>query len=95
MATGLRDELPDIPGLAERWARDVLHCPYCHGWEVRDRRLGVLGGTPDAVRIVAGRVKQVIVEDDRLSGTALDDGRTSCPGVWVAGNVTSPRAVSV
>jgi thioredoxin reductase len=50
VATGLRDELPEIPGLAERWARDVLHCPYCHGWEVRDRQLGVLGGSPDAVR---------------------------------------------
>jgi thioredoxin reductase len=50
VTTGLRDELPDIPGLRDRWARDVLHCPYCHGHEVRDRRLGVLGGTPDAVR---------------------------------------------
>ena len=37
VATGLRDELPDIPGLADRWARDVLHCPYRHGWEVRDQ----------------------------------------------------------
>jgi thioredoxin reductase len=50
VATGLRDELPDIPGLRERWARDVLHCPYCHGFEVRDRKLGVLGGSPTAVR---------------------------------------------
>jgi len=50
VATGLRDELPDIPGLRDRWARDVLHCPYCHGHEVRDRRLGVIGGSPGAVR---------------------------------------------
>jgi thioredoxin reductase len=50
VTTGLRDELPDIPGLRERWARDVLHCPYCHGYEVRDRKLGVLGGTPGSVR---------------------------------------------
>ena len=50
VATGLRDEIPDIPGLRERWARDVLHCPYCHGFEVRDRKLGVLGGSPAAVR---------------------------------------------
>ena len=50
VATGLRDEMPDIPGLRERWARDVLHCPYCHGFEVRDRKLGVLGGSPAAVR---------------------------------------------
>lgn len=45
-ATGLRDELPGIPGLAERWGATVLHCPYCHGWEVRDRRLGVLAASP-------------------------------------------------
>ena len=50
VTTGLRDELPDIPGLRDRWARDVLHCPYCHGHEVRDRRLGVLGGSLGAVR---------------------------------------------
>jgi thioredoxin reductase len=49
VATGLRDELPDIPGVRERWGRDLLHCPYCHGWEVRDQPLGVLGGTPEAV----------------------------------------------
>ena len=50
VTTGLRDELPDLPGLRERWAIDVLHCPYCHGYEVRDRRLGVLGGSASAVR---------------------------------------------
>jgi thioredoxin reductase len=50
VTTGLRDEVPDIPGLRERWARDVLHCPYCHGHEVADRRLGVLGGAPGSVR---------------------------------------------
>jgi thioredoxin reductase len=50
VATGLRDELPDIPGVRERWGRDLLHCPYCHGYEVRDQPLGVLGGTSDAVQ---------------------------------------------
>ena len=50
VTTGLRDELPDIPGLAARWARDVLHCSYCHGHEVRDQQLGVIGGTPGAAR---------------------------------------------
>ena len=43
IATGARDELPDIPGVAERWGRDFLHCPYCHGWEVRDQPIAVLG----------------------------------------------------
>lgn len=112
IATGLRDELPDIPGLRERWAKDVLHCPYCHGWEVRDRRLGVLTdgssetvkyaqivrqwsdeiavfapvaslSPPDRARlaargiaIVEGEVAQVRVEDDRLVGVAMADGRT-------------------
>jgi thioredoxin reductase len=47
VASGLRDELPDIAGLRDRWARDVLHCPYCHGYEVRDQRLGILWGTPE------------------------------------------------
>jgi thioredoxin reductase len=46
VATGLVDELPDVPGLAERWGRDVLHCPYCHGYEVRDRAIGVLATGP-------------------------------------------------
>jgi thioredoxin reductase len=50
VATGVRDELPEIPGVRQRWGRDVLHCPYCHGWEVSDQQLGVLGTHPDAVQ---------------------------------------------
>jgi thioredoxin reductase len=46
IATGLGDELPEIPWVRERWGRDLLHCPYCHGWEVRDQPLGVLGTLP-------------------------------------------------
>jgi thioredoxin reductase len=42
LATGVIDELPEIPGLRERWGTTVLHCPYCHGYEVADGRLGVL-----------------------------------------------------
>jgi thioredoxin reductase len=111
VATGLRDELPDIPGLAERWGNDVLHCPYCHGHEVADQPLGVLGATPESVRyaqivrqwsndvilviaegvltdeqrtqlhartigVVEGEVQQVRVEEDRLHGVQMDDGRT-------------------
>jgi thioredoxin reductase len=49
VTTGLRDDIPDIPGVRERWGRDLLHCPYCHGYEVRDQPLGVLGGTPEAI----------------------------------------------
>jgi thioredoxin reductase len=50
VTTGVRDELPDIPGVHERWGRDLLHCPYCHGWEVRDQPLAVLGTQPGAVQ---------------------------------------------
>jgi thioredoxin reductase len=110
LATGARDELPEIPGVRERWGQDFLHCPYCHGWEVRDEPLGVLGTGPAAVehaqlvrqwsadvaffvhsydlsateqreleargvRIVRGEVARLVVEDDRLSGIELADGR--------------------
>ena len=49
VATGLVDELPDIPGLRDRWGRDVVHCPYCHGWEARDQAIGVLATGPLSV----------------------------------------------
>jgi thioredoxin reductase len=49
VASGLVDELPDVPGVRERWGRDVVHCPYCHGWEVRDRAVGVLSSGPMSV----------------------------------------------
>ncbi len=48
LTTGLVDVLPDIPGVVQRWGRDVLHCPFCHGWEVRDRAVGVIGTGPMA-----------------------------------------------
>ncbi|WP_431904062.1 NAD(P)/FAD-dependent oxidoreductase [Nonomuraea sp. bgisy101] len=110
VATGVRDELPDIPGVRERWGRDLLHCPYCHGWEVRDQALGVLGTRPGSVEhallvrqwshdvvyfahtgaladaertrleavgipVVPGEVARLVVEDDRLAGVELADGR--------------------
>jgi thioredoxin reductase len=49
VATGVTDQVPDLPGVRERWGRDLLHCPYCHGWEVRDEPLGVLGSNPGSI----------------------------------------------
>ncbi|GIE98594.1 NAD(P)/FAD-dependent oxidoreductase [Paractinoplanes rishiriensis] len=49
VTTGLVDEIPDVPGLRERWGRDVVHCPYCHGWEIRDQAIGVLASGPMSV----------------------------------------------
>ena len=49
VTTGLVDVLPEVTGLRDRWGRDVVHCPYCHGFEVRDQRLVVLASTPMSV----------------------------------------------
>ncbi|MEV4560331.1 FAD-dependent oxidoreductase [Kitasatospora sp. NPDC049285] len=50
LTTGITDGLPEVPGVAERFGRQIVHCPYCHGWEVRDRRIAVLAThTPVAV----------------------------------------------
>lgn len=49
LASGVTDELPDIPGLAERWGRQVFHCPYCHGYELDKGNIGVLASSPLAI----------------------------------------------
>ncbi|MBS1063664.1 NAD(P)/FAD-dependent oxidoreductase [Gluconobacter wancherniae] len=49
LATGVSDTLPDIPGVAERWGKTVLHCPYCHGYEVRNHKLGIIATNPMSV----------------------------------------------
>jgi thioredoxin reductase len=53
LATGLADTLPDIPGMKERWGSTVLHCPYCHGYEVRDHALGIIANHPMAAHQAA------------------------------------------
>jgi thioredoxin reductase len=110
IATGAIDDLPTTPGLGERWGDDFLHCPYCHGWEVRDQPLGLLATGPASVehaqlvrqwsddlvffahtyeltasereqleargiRTIGGEVKELVIEDDRLRGLILADGR--------------------
>ncbi|MGP4022283.1 NAD(P)/FAD-dependent oxidoreductase [Actinomadura sp. 3N407] len=52
VTTGVTDVLPDVPGLLERWGREVQMCPYCHGWEVRDKRIVVLATSPQSVHQV-------------------------------------------
>lgn len=46
VTSGIGDDLPEIAGASQRWGRDLLHCPYCHGWEVRDEAIGVIGWSP-------------------------------------------------
>ena len=53
LATGVVDELPEVPGLAERWGQTIFHCPYCHGYELDKGRLGVLATGPLSLHQVA------------------------------------------
>ncbi len=85
VAGGVVDELPDVPGLAERWGRDVLHCPYCHGWEVRDRAIAVLATSPlaahhgllfrqlsdDVVMVLADGVELPDADSERLAARGV------------------------
>ncbi|MEU6065255.1 NAD(P)/FAD-dependent oxidoreductase [Streptomyces sp. NPDC047082] len=89
VATGLKDELPPVKGLAERFGRDVVHCPYCHGWEVRDRAFGVLATTPMSVHqalMVTQWSKDVTLFLHRVAGSELaedDLRRLAAAGVAV------------
>lgn len=49
LATGLSDRLPELAGLKERWGKTVLHCPYCHGYEINQGKIGVLASVPMSV----------------------------------------------
>ncbi|MEV8351251.1 NAD(P)/FAD-dependent oxidoreductase [Streptomyces niveus] len=73
VATGLRDVLPDVPGLARHWGHGVVHCPYCHGWEVRDEPIGILAVGPASVHhaLLFRQLTDDLVYFTR--GTALDD----------------------
>jgi thioredoxin reductase len=126
IASGIKDELPALPGVAERWGRDVLYCPYCHGWEIRNQKVGVLASDAHAVlqaltfrqwsqevtlllngelelspgqseqlaarnvQVVDGRVRGLVVQDDKLTGVTLEDGS----GVPLEVLVVSPATVS-
>lgn len=71
LASGVRDTLPGVPGLAELWGKGVYHCPYCHAWEVRERPLAVLGTANAFLRValLRGWTTQLSVLTD---GEALD-----------------------
>lgn len=87
VATGLVDELPAIPGVAEQWGRGVIHCPYCHGWEVRDQRISIIATGPMSAhqamlfRQLSDRVT-MIVHDQRSLG-ADDRPRLASRGVRI------------
>ncbi|GGX68544.1 thioredoxin reductase [Streptomyces fructofermentans] len=99
VGTGLADELPEVPGVAERFGRDVLHCPYCHGWEVRDRAFGVLATSPMGVHqalMVSQWSKDVVLFLHTVSEDGLADEdlrRLAAAGVSVVPGEVAGLAV--
>lgn len=92
IATGLRDELPDIPGLAEHWGSSAFVCPYCDGWEWRDRRIGVLATGPMSPH-QAQMLRQWSPEVTFFAnGAELTDDTTA--ELTARGIVIEPRAVA-
>jgi thioredoxin reductase len=99
LATGMEYEVPDVPGFAELWGGAVFHCPFCHGWEVRDRPLvacaageaaarratTLLAAWSDDVTVVdPADVAGVRVEEGALQAVVLRDGsEVRCDGVLV------------
>ena len=104
VATGLADELPDIPGLRARWGRDVVHCPYCHGWEIRDQAIGVLATGPTSVH-QALLFRQLSADVTFFSHTMPPDGEQAeqmaalgiaiVPGTVVALEIDGDRLAGV
>jgi thioredoxin reductase len=89
LAPGMDYELPDIPGIAELWGRSVFHCPYCHGWEHRDRPLAVLGSPMAAhsALLLRGWSEDVVLLTGGPDGSdglaAVDRDRVERAGVEV------------
>ena len=99
LATGMDYEVPDVPGFHEHWGGAVFHCPFCHGWEVRDRRLAVYaeeaeksvqmatllrGWTDDVAVVDPGDVARLRGDDGTVQAVVLHDGsEVACDGVLV------------
>ena len=90
VATGLRDELPDLPGLAEHWGTGAVVCPYCDGWEVRDQRIGVLATGPRSLHQVQllGQWSPSVTFFTNGAKLAADDGAA----LLARGIAVEPRA---
>jgi thioredoxin reductase len=92
LAHGIEDVLPDVSGMRERWGVSVLHCPYCHGYEVGGKRLGVLSATP-------GSAQQALLIADWGPTTFFLNGRDDlepelCTTLSQRGVAIEPAAVA-
>lgn len=87
LATGMQYRRPQLPGLAELWGRSVFHCPFCHGWEVRDQPLAVLGDGDRAVHqalLLRNWSDDIVVLTDGPAGFTADDrARLGAAGVSI------------
>ena len=87
LATGMDYRYPSLPGIAERWGRSVFHCPFCHGWEVRERPLAVLdsgeSGARRAVLLRAWSDDVTVLTDGAAAFEAGDAERLAAAGVTV------------
>lgn len=98
LATGMDYQVPDVPEFREHWGRQVFHCPFCHGWEVRDRKLAVYadektaghllplirGWTEDVTLVAPDDVAELRVEDGSVQAVVLNDGsEVPCDAVLV------------
>lgn len=87
LASGMEYRYPSVPGIAERWGGSVFHCPFCHGWEVRDQALGVLDrGARGAQRALLLRMWSddvTLLADGPAELDAADGDRLHNAGVTV------------
>ncbi len=78
LATGMEYEVPDVPGFAELWGGAVFHCPFCHGWEVRDRKLVVCSPGEVAERhaplLAAWTDDVTVVDPEDVAGLRIENG---------------------
>jgi thioredoxin reductase len=97
LATGAADEVADIPGARERWGRAFLHCPYCHGWEVRDQRIGVLATGPGSAAhayLLRQRSDDVLLFTHGQPVTAEERGTLDARGIAVVEGLVERLVVS-
>jgi thioredoxin reductase len=93
LATGAADELPDVAGARERWGRDLLHCPYCHGWEVRDQPIGVLGSVEHA-HLLRQWTDDVILFTHTAAVTAEERATLQARGIAIVDGTVERLVVS-
>jgi thioredoxin reductase len=77
LASGMDYQTPDIPGLAELWGTSVIHCPFCHGWEARDARIGLLAPSAEHLVPMLDRLSGDVEVFDAIAELRTRDGQLS------------------